>query len=281
MALVSAFVAALTLSLATMHPDQPVSFLMDMVRFGFHTGEVPALASIQFEEAARQDALLVHLHTRVPMGMVGLWLAMIFAALLFVVPLLRNIGTQSWVKYGFWLPPTLVLITLSLWIVSVQSTFSQAEFARYLTEFDLASIATITYPQESWSLSSPWFVALRVGCILFLSFGFLSGWIDRNSATEEPKSLRTIDREKVSLKSFREEVSLAHSSFRQCAFLGIFIATIWTAGFTDSATAVEQWAAMLCLGFALISLIEQRGVLKVWSALCCVLVALTGVTGVV
>jgi hypothetical protein len=275
MALVSTFVAALTLSLATMHSEQPVSFTMDMVSFGFHDGEVPALASIQFEEAARQDLLLVHLHTRVPMGMGGLWIAMILAALLLVVPLLRNIGTQPWVKFGVWLPPTLVLSALVLWIVSVQSTFSQADFANYLTEFDLATIASITYPQETWSISTPWVVVIPVGVILLHSYYFLTGGTVVSSV-EANKSLSETLNSKVSIKSFLEKGSMAHPSFSRVSCLGLLVIAIVRISFPDSTPVAQQWAAILCLGFALISLIEQRGVLKVWSALCCLIVALMG-----
>jgi hypothetical protein len=273
MSLVCAFVAALMLSLGTMHPEQPVSLTMDMVSFGFHDGDVPALASIQFGDAARQDGLLVPIHSRIPMGMFGLWMSMILAALLFVVPLLRNIGTQPWVKYAFWLPPTLVLIQLGLWLASVCSEFSQSEFANYLTEFDLASIASITYPNEPWSISVSWILVVVVGAMLCLSYGFLIGLLAPTSS--QVRSENTPE-QSVDFANLRRASSFSHPSFGQLAGFGVFIAAILMVSFPESTTNSVQWAAVVCSLFALISLIEERGDLKVWSALCCALVSLIG-----
>ena len=85
MSLVCAFMGAFVLALGTMHPEQPVSLTMDMVSFAHHEGGVPALALVEFEATPQRPGLLVPIHVRLGMGMLGLWLTMIAAALVGLV----------------------------------------------------------------------------------------------------------------------------------------------------------------------------------------------------
>lgn len=250
MSLVCAFMGTLVLSLATMHPEQPVALTMDMVSFGFYEGGMPASVRIQFEEATRQDVLLVPIHTRVVMGMLGLWGSMILIALLFVVPLLRNIGKQPWLKYAYWVPPILSMVIFGLWLQSNIGTFSQDDFAQYLTEFDLPAIKSITYPNEPWRIHRPIGLMGVVGALLLLSVLMLRIRLS-GELNNAPRANRA-------------------SQFSGLAILGMTILTMMS---PNSVNYAGQWTAIACLMFAVITLVEARGGLKVWSSLCCLIVA--------
>lgn len=255
MSLACTFIATLMLSLTTMHPDQPVSPTMDLVSFGYHDGGIPALAQLQFETAARQDALLVPIHSRVPMGMLGLWLSLILCALLFVVPLLRNLANHPVVQVGYYIPPLLSGVVFFSWLQSILGSFSEVSFALYLSEFDLAAIDMIHYPTQPWQIDCPLGLISVVGALLALGLIFLRAPIPESAS--DPEGI-----EKVS----------------QFAGLGILCMTILVIASPTSFNHAGEWTAISCLLFAMITLVDRRGVVRVWSSLCCLVVAGMGWT---
>ncbi|MGB0646309.1 MAG: hypothetical protein ACPGQS_03985 [Bradymonadia bacterium] len=242
MSLVCVFMAVFALALGTMHPEQPVSLTMDMVSFAHHDGGVPALALVEFAATPERPGLLVPIHVRVGMGMLGLWLTMIAAALVGLASVNHQGREKQSRMIGHWCVTLLGLVVFGAWLKTVSSTFSESEFARYLTEFDLAEIARIEYPTTPWAVALPIPLVTVVSTLFGLSLIFL-----------KPLKLPlTLDARILNIG--QRVISLL--------ILGWCIYSL-----TLPLGLAARWSGLCCGLFVTISYIDPRGAVRVWFVL--------------
>lgn len=242
MSLVCAFMGAFVLALGTMHPEQPVSLTMDMVSFAHHEGGVPALALVEFEATPQRPGLLVPIHVRLGMGMLGLWLTMIAAALVGLVSVNRKAGSKQNGTIGHWCVSLLGLIIFAAWLKISLSSFSEISFSQYLTEFDLAEITRIEYPTTAWAVSLPSRLVAVVGILFGLSLFFLRPL--KVPFALNPSTLAIGQR------------------LTSVLILGWCIYSL-----TLPLELSARWSALCCGIFVIISYIDPRSIVRVWFVL--------------